>query len=64
MYICEWQEYVQAMATNKAELMKAVAAWESKLQERPFLSGSAFSLADAVAVADLRGAFEKVWSAS
>jgi glutathione S-transferase len=52
------------MTTNKAELMKAVAPWESKLQEGPFLSGPAFCLADAVAVADLRAAFEKVWPAS
>jgi glutathione S-transferase len=51
---------MQAMATNKRALIDALAPWEQALQEHPFLAGSRLSLADLVAMADLRTAFEKV----
>lgn len=52
------------MESNKADLISALGAWEAKLSEHEFLAGSALSLADMVAVADVRPAFEKVRLAS
>ena len=50
---------VQALASNKAQLIMALAPWEDALQQAEFLAGNKLSLADVAAMADLRLAFEK-----
>lgn len=48
------------MSKNKAALLEALVPLEQALSSKAYLGGSQFSLADVVAMADLRAAFETV----
>lgn len=48
------------MSKNKAALLEALVPLEQALSSKAYLGGSQFSLADVVAIADLRAAFETV----
>ena len=51
---------VQALAKNKQALLDALQPWEERLSSQPHLAGTAVSVADLIAMADVRAAFEKV----